>query len=418
MSDRTIDRRQWLTGAATAAGASLLPRRWAPGSVHGANDRILLGIIGSGGRGRNLMKMFLDQSEAPVDFVEVCDVYEPYRNQGLEIAGKRAKGRVDHRKLLENDDLDAVIIATPDHWHLPQLKDALDAGLDVYLEKPMSLSIDEGRRMVEMVRATDRVVQIGMQRRSAPGVIEARELVRSGALGAVNFAHAQWFWNMDPIPEERPLKGDLDWERFRGPNSDLELDVPRHARFFNWRYFWDFSGGNMTDQGTHLMDVIQWFLNDGEPPRSAVCSGNVYRLEPAETPDVFTAVFEYPGFLATWTLVYTNSYEDSWRVELQGNEATMVLDKRGYRVYPDPGRGGDPQPPSTEVRAGLTATAPHIQDFLKCVHDRSEPNAPVEVGHKAVTGPHLANVALRRDAKALLNAKGEVELANREASRP
>src|SRR6185312_3370938 len=120
-----------------------------------------------------------------------------------------------------------------------------------------------------------------------------------GVLGEVNYAQAQWFWNMAPIPEDRPLKGDLDWERFRGPRSTLALDEPSHARFFNWRYFWDFSGGNMTDQGTHLMDVIQWFLNDGKPPRSAVCQGAVYRLQPSETPDVFSAVFEYPGFLAT-----------------------------------------------------------------------------------------------------------------------
>lgn len=393
------DRRQFVAGAAAAALA-LAPRC----TVLGANDSITLGIIGAGGRGRRLMQSFLKQPGAA--FAAVCDVYQPHRDQGLKIAGRRARGCVDHRELLDRRDIDAVVIATPDHWHYQHLADAIAAGKDVYVEKPMSWSLDQGRAMVELVRRSRQIVQVGMQRRSAPGVIAARDLVRSGVLGEVNLARAQWFWNMKPIPAERPLQGALDWNRFRGPRSTLPLDAPRHARFFHWRYFWDFSGGNMTDQGTHLMDLVQWFLNDGRPPRAAVCQGGVYRLQPAETPDVFAATFEYPGFLATWTLAYTSSYKDGWRVTLQGDKATMVLDNDGYRVYPDPGRGGKPIPPSHDVKESLTATEPHIENFVACVRTRREPNAPVEVGHRAVAGPHLANLAMRRGARMVLDESG------------
>jgi predicted dehydrogenase len=409
MNQRQWHRRQFLSSTAAAGLAFTAQARTAAKGAIAANDTIVLGIIGSGRRGRRLMESFLKQPN--VAFAAVCDVYEDYRNQGLKIAGEGAKGYLDHRELLDRKDIDAVVIATPDHWHHPQLADAIAAGKDVYLEKPMSWSIEQGQAMVRLVRNAKQVVQVGMQRRSAPGMIEAWTLVQSGLLGEVNFAHAQWFWNMRPLPERRPLQGALDWARFRGPHSTMPLDEPRNSHFFNWRYFWDFSGGNMTDQGTHLMDVIQWFLNDGKPPRSAVCQGNVYRLQPAETPDVFTAVFEYPHFLATWTLAYTNSYQDGWSVTLQGDKATMVLDDKGYRVYPDPGRGKPALPPSHDVKAQLTVTDPHVENFLQCVRTREEPNAPVEVGHNAVSGPHLANIALRKRAKAILAEDGTVAVA-------
>ena len=122
----------------------------------------------------------------------------------------------------------------------------------------------------------------------------------------------------------------------------------------------------MTDQGTHLMDVIQWFLSDGKPPKSAVCQGQVQRLQPAETPDVFSATFEYPDFLATWTLAYTNSYQDGWHIVFQGNKGTMELDGKGYRIYADPGRGKPLGKPLVDEKAAMP-TEPHVKDFLDCM---------------------------------------------------
>ena len=156
-----------------------------------------------------------------------------------------------------------------------------------------------------------------------------------------------------------------------------------------------------------MMDVVQWFLNDGKPPKSAVCLGQVQRLQPSQTPDVFSAVFEYPKFLATWTLAYTNSFKDGWQIVFQGNKATLELDNNGYRVYPDNGRGKPLLPASKEEKLPVP-TEPHVENFLDCVRSRKEPNAPVEVGHNAVTGPYMANFAIRNHCRAVLTAEGKV----------
>jgi predicted dehydrogenase len=398
-----IGRREFL---ATTAGAVALSAA-SYNRVLGANGRVALGVIGSGGRGRSLMRSFLKNQD--VAFTAVCDVYEPNLELGLKEAGNTARSFTDYRKLLEEKELTAVVIGTPDHWHHDQLVASLKAGKDVYLEKPMSLSIDQGARMVQAVRSTNRIVQIGMQRRSAPSVHAAKKVLDDGELGTVSLVRAHWYWNMPALAKNRPLKGKLDWEGFCGPAGKVDLSRGEYENvaFLNWRYFWPFSGGNMTDQGTHLMDVVQWFLNNGQPPRSAVCQGQVQRLQPSETPDVFSAVFEYPQFLAAWTLDYTNSYKDGWQIVFQGNKATMELDNDGYRVYPDPGRGR-PLPPPVKQEKAPVPTEPHVENFLACVKSRKEPNAPVEVGHHAVAGPHLANYALRNRCRAVLGPDGKV----------
>jgi predicted dehydrogenase len=400
-----IGRRQFLTGA---AGTALALTAASYERALGANERVGLGIIGSGGRGRALMKSFLKNKD--VAFVAVCDVYEPSLKLGLKEAGGPAQGFSDHRKLLDEKGVNAVIIATPDHWHHDHLVESLKAGKDVYLEKPMSLNVDQGAKMVQAVRGSDRVVQVGMQRRSAPAVHAARKVVAGGELGTVGLVRAHWYWNMPKLRPERELAGKLDWGAFCGPAGKQPLDHEgyKNVAFLNWRYFWAFSGGNMTDQGTHLMDVIQWFLNDGKPPQSAVCQGQVQRLQPSETPDVFSAVFAYPKFLATWTLAYTNSYKDGWQIVFQGDKATMELDGAGYRVYADPGRGKPmPEKPLKEEKAPVP-TEPHAENFLACLRSRKAPNAPAEVGHNAVTGPHLANYALRNHCRAVLKEDGTV----------
>ena len=398
-----IGRRQFLT---QAAGAAAVLTAASYGRVLGASDRFQLGLIGAGGRGRALVKSFLKSKD--VEFTAVSDVYEANLDKGLGEAGKGAKGYGDFRKLLDDKTLAAVVIATPDHWHHDQLVESLKAGKDVYLEKPMSLSVEEGARMVKEVRAADRIVQIGMQRRSAPSVQAAKKIIDDGELGTVTLARAHWYWNMPALKKDRPLQGKLDWDAFQGAaKQPLTIEDYANVAFWNWRYFWAFSGGNMTDQGTHLMDVIQWFLNEGKPPKSAVCQGQVQRLQPSQTPDVFAAVFEYPKFLATWTLAYTNSYQDGWKIVFQGDKATLELDNKGYRVFPDNGRDKPALPASKEEKLPVP-TEPHVENFLGCVRSRKEPNAPVEVGHQAVTGPHLANFAMRNRCRAVLTAEGKV----------
>jgi predicted dehydrogenase len=352
-----------------------------------------MALIGSGGRGPNGTGAFV---ELGAQCAAVCDVYKPNLEKGLAIASPGAQAYGDYRQILERKDIDAVLIATPDHWHVPMMLNAVQAGKDVYCEKPMSHSIAEGNRAIRGVRATDRIVQIGMQRRSTPWVIEAQQMVAGGEIGEVLFAKAQWNWIASRPLDNSPLEGELDWKGFVGPSRNRPMQP---MVFRRWRNFWEFSGGNMTDQGTHLMDVVQWFTNSGTP-RSAVCQGKVFRMDGAEAPDAFAAAFDYGNMLATWTLNYTNDYEDGWSIRFEGTKGTMVLDGAGYRLYTAPWK--DNKLPVKVVEDTLP-TIPHVRNFMECVKSREQPNAPVEVGHRAVCGPHLANIAWRTGRTAYLN---------------
>ena len=396
-------RRRFIGNAgASVAGASLLTAH-SYGRVLGANDRIQMGIIGSGGRGRSVMGSF-NKFASDCEFIAVCDVYEPNINEALKLSRSGAATTMDYRRLLENRDVVGILNATPDHWHADVLLDAVAAGKDVYTEKPFSYSIEQGAKMVKGVRATKQIVQVGMQRRSSEAVRAAKRLVDEGVLGEIGLARAQWYWNRKPMPQKLSLAGKLDWERFQGPaKSRVALD---ERRFFHWRNFRDYNGGHVTDQGTHLMDVIQWFGNDGKPPVSAVCQGAIYVHKGGDVPDTFSAVYEYPSFIATWTLCYGNSFEDSWKIFIQGKKATMVLDDDGYRVYPEVWKRPEIPPALTHEYKGGIPTEPHVRNFLDCVRSRKEPNAPVEVGHRAVTGPHLANLALHSQRRVVLAEDG------------
>jgi len=383
------DRRQFIATALTAAPL------FVPRSAWGANDRLAYGLIGSGGRGRYLQTNF---QKLGAQCVAIAEVYDRNTEAGLKITPD-AKSFVDYHDLLAHPGIDAVGVATPDHQHAPCLFAALDAKKDVYLEKPMSHSIEESQRMIAAVRKTDRIVQIGMQRRSAPAVIEAKKVFDSGILGKVTLAKPMWNWNVSKPLDNTPLPGKLDWKRFLGKAKDRDLEP---MRFRSWRYFWDYSGGNMTDQGTHLMDVVQWFTGAGFA-RSAVCFGQASKNTGSEVPDVFTAVFEYEKLMATWTLNYCNSYDNDWSVMFQGDQGTMLLNTAGYKIWAEPWLKN---PTPVKEMAAPIPIEPHIQNFMDCVKSREQPNAPVEVGASAVSAPHLANVAFHSDRRARLSVDG------------
>ena len=397
--EEKINRRRFIAGAgAGVITASSYSR------ILGANDRIQLGIIGSGGRGQSLMNSFRKYSDI-CEFIAVCDVYEPNIREALRFSRENAKTTMAYRELLANKDVVAIVNATPDHWHANVLLDSVAAGKDVYSEKPFSLSIEQGARMVKGVRVTKQIVQVGMQRRSSEAVRSAKKLIDDGVLGEIVLARAQWYWNRKAVPAKMTLDGKLDWEQFQGPaKKHYPLD---ERRFFHWRTYSDYNGGHLTDQGTHLMDVIQWFGNDGKPPRSAVCQGQIHLNKNGDVPDTFSAVYEYPTFLATWTLTYSNSYEESWKIHIQGRKATMVIDDDGYRVYPEIWKRPNIPPPVIHEYKGGIPTEPHVKNFLDCIKSRQEPNAPVEVGHNAVTGPHLANMAYRQMRRVVLSEDGQ-----------
>lgn len=379
-------RRTFLAGLAAAPA-------FVPSSAFGANDRITYACIATGGRGRYLMNKFNGQG---AQCLAVCDVYEPYVEQAKQIAPE-AKAYGDYRELLDaHKNVDAVIIASPDHQHFPMLQAALDAKKDVYLEKPLSLTLDESQQTIRVVRSSKQVVQVGMQRRSAPAIHQAKKLVDDGVLGRVTLVKPQWHWNVSRPLDNSPLPGKLDWKRFLGnaPKRDLEP-----MRFRRWRNFIDYAGGNMTDQGTHLMDVVLWFTQNG-PPRSAVAQGYVAKMQGAEHPDVFSAIFEFDNMIATWTLDYCNSFENGWSITFMGDEGTMILDEEGFRVYKEPWK--DNREPIIEEKAPVPVEA-HIDNFLECMKTRKDPNCTVEIAAQAVAGPHLANLAMFKGKKVKLD---------------
>ncbi len=377
----TQNRRDFLKTTTLAVAPMILPP-----AARGANDRIVFGLIGAGGRGRGVAGNF---REAGAKCTAIGEIYEPNIERGLKAAGEGAEVHSDYRQLLDRKDIDAVLIATPDHWHAPMLFDALKAGKDVYLEKPMSHSIEQSLQMIKAVRATKQIVQIGMQRRSSPSVLAAKAIIDQGLLGNIYLGRVQWFWNVSRTLDNTPLPGKLDWEKFLGsaPKRDLEP-----MRFRSWRYFWDYSGGNMTDQGTHLMDVVQWFTGH-KLAKSAVCQGFVYGMKGAETPDCFNATLEYDNMMATWTLNYNNAYQNGWTIYLHGSKGTMVLDNDGFQIYEEP--WPKHKTPVYDFKGSISTQA-HVNNFLECIRTRKEPNAPVEVGHSAVSGPHLANLAYKQ----------------------
>jgi predicted dehydrogenase len=398
------NRRQFMKdtirGGATLAAAPL----FIPATARGANDRLSFGLIGAGNRGGYLNEAFQGLG---AQCVALCDVYQAHLEKARRRCPAGVKTYTNHKELLAHAGLDFVVIATPDHHHAPMLFDALDKGKDVYLEKPLSLTLAQSAEMVGRVRKTRQVVQIGMQRRSMNFIRQAKQLIDDGALGKVSMVKAMWNWHFAMPLDGSPLPAELDWERFLGSAPRRPLDP---SRFRWWRGFWDYSGGNMTDQGTHLMDVVQWMTGSGAP-RSAVCQGRITNASAVEVPNIFTAVFEYPDFLATWTLNYRNTYQFDWSITFQGEEAAMVLDRRGLQLYSDP--GASPEPWSQKVAAApvkeirdTDRPEAHQQNFLEAVRARKEPNCPIEIAAAAVTGPHMANVAYRQERRVRLGADG------------
>lgn len=363
----------------------------APAILHARNaaDPPAYAIFGTGNRGFWLHQTF---ASLGARCLAVADPYEPSLANGRK-ATPSAQGFTDWRKALEMKGIDFVVIATPDHHHRPMLEAALAAGKDVYLEKPLSMNLEESAAMVQAVRATKQIVQIGMQRRSMEFVRKAKAVVPQ--LGKLSLVQARWNWAfLLPLMND-PLPGKLDWQQFLGPAPSRPFE-PKRFRW--WRGFWDYSGGNMTDQGTHLMDVVQW-MTDSPPPIAATCSGQIVNAD-CEVPNVFTTIFEYPDFTATWTLNYRTSYDNDWSIAFHGDNATMFMDRRGYRIYKNlemtsqPWRAPDRPDLAVEMPDNSPQTA-HQQNFLDCIRSRKEPNCPIEAAAAAVAGPHMANISWR-----------------------
>jgi len=360
--------------------------------VLAANERPRVGLIGAGVRGRLLAVEF---KELGAEVAAVCDVYEPNLQAGLKAASSGARAHRDYRRLLEDASLDAVIVATPDHWHAQMVIDAVEAGKDVYVEKPLAHTIEEGFRIIEAVRRTRRVVQVGTQRRSFDLFQDAKRLADSGTLGPVRLVNS-WWLNRTASLRAGKLEGELDWEQWLGPAPKRPLDP---VRFFNWYWFWDYSGGLLIGQAAHVIDAIQWLMNSSYP-LAVTCAAAAPGIPGAEAPETCTTAVEFPeNYLAVFTLGYQamryHPFHDQL-IQVHGAQARLDVGREWYALYPE-SKTLDLRP-SVEIRkpgSFAAATRAHIRNFLECMRTRNEPNATVEMGQATNIVLCMAMEALR-----------------------
>ena len=392
------DRRSF---AAVATAASLSATR-----ILGANDRVRVGIIGCGGMGTGLWRTF--NSQPDVDPVAVCDVYDPFRERAARIPREKPEQFKDWRRLLDRKDIDAVIVATPDHWHALLTVAACRAGKDVYVEKPLALTIREGRKMVDAAREHKRIVQVGAQQRSGEHYAEAVRLIREGALGRVHKISAQWVRNMMPGFKPRELKDGLtsalDWDMWLGPAPSVPFDPLRFA--YNWRWFWDYSGGQMSNWGAHSLDIARWALGAAAPDAVAAFGGRFELNDGGQTPDVQEAIYSFPGCVVSWSGREINGVEALRPspgirplLEFHGTKGNMVLTREGFQVSPEvwTGDGQDRKTPAMQPLSAASGRQGerHVRNFLDCIKSRQLPNEDVEQGHLTAAMCHLGNIAMK-----------------------
>jgi predicted dehydrogenase len=398
MNPTPITRRSFT--AATAA--TTLALSTANSRAVGANDRIHLGFIGVGNRGSQLLDAFLHHSDKEV--VAFCDVYEPYLARANEKLDRKAETYGDFRKLIDRKDIDGVVVAIPDHWHAIPMITACDAGKDVYVEKPLSITIHEGRRMVEAARRNNRVVQVGTHRRSSSMYRELADLVQSGKIGKVTVSRANRLSNMYPAgigkaePSEPPAG--LNWDMWLGPRPERPFQATIAPYKFRW---WDIYSSQVANWGVHYLDAIRWLTGDLAP--SSVCAmGGRYVVDDDRTiPDTMEVTFEF----ASGRLALFGQYEASGNpmlrrgeLEIRGTEGTLYVDDKGYEIVPE--RGGQFQEPKPRMKPVQQSahqgegdmTVAHARNFLDCMRSRKKPNADIEIGHRSTTMSLLANISL------------------------
>ena len=411
-------------GALAAAGGS---RAWAQGAPAPAparpaapSNRIRVGFIGVGNFGTINLNDFIKNSD--VEVAAVCDVFQTNLDKAVATAGGKARPYKDYRKLLESKDIDAVVISTPEHWHAIMAIDACEAGKDVYVEKPASHNIRDGRLMVEAARRKNRVVQVGSQQRSGAHFQRAVRYIQQGRIGTVYYATC---WNHTPRNTPKPpVTGGpppgMDWDMWLGPAPKLAYD-----KVINWgrRGYWDLWGGMITEWGAHLSDIVLWAMKATGPTQVAAIGGRFHKKE-GEIPDTLQATYRFPNFVFHYSVLNHNTYGlngdvgaarfGSYGMQFQGTKGTLFIDRSGFRITPQVMRQEEPnQPPpvpttdsrqpgfyyTTEIQPELSDSSlqhpPHVRNFLDCVKSRKRPNADIEAGHLANVIGRLGNIAYR-----------------------
>jgi len=408
MGAPNLSRRQFAKAgaAATVALGVLRPER-----VLGANERIRLGFIGVANRGGQLLDAFAPHADAEV--AALCDVSQ----STLERASRRFDGKVpcygDFRQLIDRKDLDAVVIATPDHWHAIQTIAACNAGKDVYVEKPLSITVVEGRRMVEAARRTRRIVQVGIHRRSSAVYARAAEMFQANKIGKVTVSRCYHLSNMYPTGIGKAPPGDppadLNWDLWLGPRPQRPFQATITPYKFRW---WDLYSSQVANQGVHFIDAIRWMTGDLAPASICAMGGRFAVDDDRLIPDTLEVTYQCPsGRLLIFGQYEANgnpALPQSGYCELRGTQGTAYVGEEIVKIIPE--RGGQFQDralrmepmeikpeatdPSERRQANLSLTARHARNFLDCMRSRQLPNCDVEIGHRSTTFSLLANISL------------------------
>jgi predicted dehydrogenase len=345
----------------------------------------------------------------------ICDVYEPNLERGLSAAnkvpGNHAKAYRNYKQLLADKDITAVLIATPEHWHHRMVLDALAAGKDVYVEKPLCQTPEQGVELVEAEKKSKNIVQVGMQRRSYDLFLQGREIVAAGTLGNVRMVRSWWLNNSLGTAAPAKLEGPLDWEQWQGP---VKKRVPLNPQIFrHWREFGDYAGGIVADQGAHVYDGIHLLMNAGYPLAVNASAGKPHDPR-VETPESVVVIAEYPeDFLAVFTINYAamkyRTRNDQLN-HLDGDKARMDIGREDCKVYLQ-GAEDVPAVVKTSPRGFNYATDLHVANFLECVRTRKTPAAPMRLGFQAALVVQLANLSLKAGQRVKWNsALNRVEL--------
>jgi predicted dehydrogenase len=396
-----VNRRSFFVSGAGALAAWAAP----------PSDRVVLGVIGSGGRGTLVMTIF--QKDPSVEVGAICDVYEPNLERALSTAAKtngaHPKAYRNYKELLADKNVQAVLIATPEHWHYQMVLDALAAGKDVYVEKPLCHTPEQGMKLVEAEKHTKSIIQVGMQRRSYDLYQEGRGIVQAGTLGTVRMVRSWWLNNYLGGAPATKLDGPLDWDQWQGP-------APRHPfdanRFRQWRFYSDYAGGILADQGAHVFDGIHMLMGAGYPLAVNASAGKPHKAG-VDQPESVVAIAEYPeDFIGVFSINYAamqyKTRNDQLN-QLDGDRARLDIGREELKVFLK-GAEDEPAIAKKSPKGFGYATDLHVQNFLECVRTRKSPTAPMKLAFQAALVVQMANLSLRQGRRLRWNAAaGKVE---------
>ncbi|UUO09051.1 Gfo/Idh/MocA family oxidoreductase [Blastopirellula sp. J2-11] len=400
MTQSAASRRQFLkTSAAAAAGLAVAPA-FIPSTAFGANERIVTGHIGLGGQGRGNLGKFVKNA------VAICDVDSKHAEQAAKIvkdkAGTECEIYGDYRKVLDRKDIDAVVISTPDHWHALPTIHACEAGKDVYCEKPLTLTIVEGRKIVDAARSNKRIVQTGSQQRSSSNFRKACELVRSGYIGKlqqvlVGIPGPNHPGKPDPVSDP---PAELDFDFWLGPAPQRPY-VKNHVHY-NFRFFWDYSGGQMTNWGAHHIDIAHWGMGmDDSGPLSVDGEATFHPQGWHDVTETCRITYAYPNDV---TMIVGQGQKDiPGGTTFIGEKGKIFVNRGKFTATPD--EIGKIELTSSDVH--LYDSNHHHNNFLDCIKSRELPICDAEIGHRTATACHLGNISCRLGRKIAWDAKGE-----------